>query len=382
MRRRRLLKFDVVHPASYLDRKHAEWDDLGALSAAAYRDRLNRLRSNYSDYYTHYLDEQHWQGEEFYLHPTYLDKVAREMYGAALPLRRLPSAVRQRLHGGPAWMKRVVGDYIRTTQPDVLFVRSQPLPSAFWQRFRDDCLLVARLSARMPRQWHPEHFDVIYTDVPVFRDFFALHDVPVYLNDQGFDPRLLDELDDRPKQRDVTFVGGLGTTNFSKRTRLLERIAAEVPSFQWWGYWYPSWTDSTPTDAFPNLQRTFQGPTSGREMFQIYRDSRICLNDYVDTADGLGVNQRMYEVMGVGSFLLTREAPNLDDDFPGRPFGTYDGEDACLDRIRYFLEHDEEREALARRGQALVLEDYNYRDIVRDVGDTLLTHLEQPPSSA
>jgi hypothetical protein len=234
----------------------------------------------------------------------------------------------------------------------------------------------------MPRQWHPEHFDVIYTDVPVFRDFFALHDVPVYLNDQGFDPRLLDELDDRPKQRDVTFVGGLGTTNFSKRTRLLERIAAEVPSFQWWGYWYPSWTDSTPTDAFPNLQRTFQGPTSGREMFQIYRDSRICLNDYVDTADGLGVNQRMYEVMGVGSFLLTREAPNLDDDFPGRPFGTYDGEDACLDRIRYFLEHDEEREALARRGQALVLEDYNYRDIVRDVGDTLLTHLEQPPSSA
>jgi hypothetical protein len=275
------------------------------------------------------------------------------------------------------WAGQVIKDYIRDYDPDVLFARSQPLPSSFWQQFRDDCLLVARLSARMPKQWHPEHFDVLYTDHPRFRDFFELHDVPAYLNDQGFDERILGELEENGSPRDVTFVGGLGTHNFSRRTKLMERVAAEIPSFQWWGYWWPSWTDSQPTDDFPNLQRTFQGPTSGLEMFQIYSDSKVVLNDYVDTADGLGLNQRMYEVLGVGSFMLTREAPNFDDDFPTRPFGTFESNEDCVEKIEYYLEHDAERKQMARKGQEYVLEHYNYRDIVQDFGQTLQSHLEE-----
>lgn len=373
-----LLKFDVIHPHAYLQRKHREWDDLDALSLDAYRDRLNALRSNYSDYYTHYLDPDVWEGEEFYLSdPVFLQKVEEELYGTAAPVQRTKHRVLSRLGRGPGRQRAVVRDYIQARQPDVLFARSQPFPSAFWQAFRDQSLLVARLSARMPKRWHPEDFDVLYTDVPIFRDFFELHDVPTYLNDQGFDPRVAEELADVPFKRDVSFVGGLGTKNFRRRTQVFEQVAAEVENFQWWGYWWPSWDDTQPTDEFPNLQRTFQGPTSGLEMFEIYKSSRVVLNDYVDTADGLGVNQRMYEVMGVGAFLLTRDAPNLEEDFRDQMFGTFQSADECIEQIRHYLAHPDERQRLADRGQQYVFEHYNYRDIVRDFGQTVRQHLEQ-----
>ena len=65
MARYRLLKFDVVHPMSYLHRKQEAWDDLNELSQEEYRTRLNRLRSNYSDYYTYHLDDEVWEAEEY-----------------------------------------------------------------------------------------------------------------------------------------------------------------------------------------------------------------------------------------------------------------------------------------------------------------------------
>jgi hypothetical protein len=373
----RLLKFDVIHPDTWLRDKQDQWDDLDALSRADYLDRLNRLRSNYSDYYTHYLDDV-WTAEEFYLNdPVYLEKVARELYGPAYWWKRITRGVARRLQPGrPSWRDAVVHDYVQAFDPDVIFARSQPIPSAFWQRYRDDTLLVARLSARMPKRWHPEHFDVLFTDVPLFQEFFERHDVPTYLNDQGFDPRVLEELDDRPPKYDVTFVGGLGSKNFQRRTELFETIAGEVDAFRWWGYWWPYGDDLLPMSAFPNLEATFQGPTSGLEMYQIYHDSRIALNDYVDTAGGLGVNQRMYEVLGVGAFLLTRDAPNFEDDFPGELFGTFSSTEECIDKVHYYLDHPDERAEMAQRGQAFVIENFHYRDIVEEFDDILRDHLD------
>jgi len=381
MSKYRLLKFDVVHPQDYLYRKHDEWKDLEELSRTDYLDRINRLRSNYSDYYTYHLDDEVWDAEEFYLNdPVYLKKVARELYGPAMYWpRRVEAALKEKIRPkGNRWTQKVIEDYIRAVDPDVLFARSQPLASSYWQQFRENCLLVARLSARMPKDWHPEHFDILYADHPTFRDFFELHDVTTYMNDQGFDDRVLDEVDDNGCPHDVTFVGGLGTRNFSRRTQLFERVAAQVPSFQWWGYWWPSWTDTKPTDEFPNLQRTFKGPTSGIEMFQIYRDSKIVLNDYVDidVSSGVGFNQRIFEVLGVGAFMLTRNATNFKDETPGHLFGTFDDADDCLRKIDYYLSRPQERQQIADAGQDHVLEHFNYRDIVQDFDLTLRKHLE------
>ncbi|MDX1666096.1 MAG: glycosyltransferase [Saprospiraceae bacterium] len=391
----RLLKFDIIHPGTYLERKKSEWNDLRRLSREEYLDRLIALRSNYSDYYTHHLQQQgDWEAEEFFLlDPTFIDKTAeflwkrklspsgiwRLLRKATLPFdvildrNRWAAAARHLEH--LRWRHLVIDAYIRYWKPDVIFVRSQPVPSFFWQKYRKDTLLVSRLSARLPLHWHPNHWDLIYTDHPDFKTFFELHGVPTILNDQGFDHRIIDELQQLPKKYELSFVGGMGTENFLRRTLFFNEIAKRT-NFIWWGYWWKYGDDGRRFSDFPALVDSFQGPTSGLEMYQIYKDSMINLNDYVDTADGRGFNQRMFEVMGAGGFLLTRQAPNFEKDFPPDIFITYTGPEDCIDKISYFLNHEKEREEIAAAGQQFVIERYDYRRITREFGEDLKSLLK------
>lgn len=365
----RLLKFDIIHPREYLDQKKKSWDDLNDLSLEAYRKRLISLRSNYSDYYTYYLgQEEGWETEEFFmLDPDYYEKTARKVLGYKRHFLRSAGWILKRFFKDPKFYRRkVIEAYIDHFKPDVIFVRSHPYPSTLWKKFDDRALLISRLSARLPYRWHPNDWDLIYTDLESFKQFFEVHGVPTLLNDQGFDQRINKELKDRDKEYNCTFVGGMGKKNFSRRTEFFQYIARHT-DLEWWGYWYDEKSQSGPGE-FPVLKKCFNGPISGLEMYQIFRDSRISLNDYVDTAGGVGFNQRMFEVMGVGGFLLTRYALNLKDTFPSGIFVTYENEEDCVDKIRYYLKHEKERDEIALAAKKYVAENYNYERIAREFG--------------
>lgn len=373
--KKRLLKFDVIHPFEYLQEKQLEWSDTNKLSRKEYLNRLIKLRSNYSDFYTYHLNNLGWDAEEFFMtDPLYYEKVAKEVFGRNYLLEKLKWKVVNRLQpatGGHKWHKKIIEAYIDKFKPDVIFVRSNPLGSDFWKNFRKDALIVGRLSARLPFNWHPNHFDLIYTDQQDFKKFFELHDVKTILNKQGFDSRINDELINREKRFEVTFVGGLGTENFLKRTNFFNYMASQLEDFKWWGYWWKYGGDGRKLKDFPPLESTFQGITSGLEMFQKFKDSKINLNDYVDTANGIGFNQRMFEVMGTGSFLLTRDAPNFANTFPEDIFITYNTNEDCLDKIKYFLKHEKERDEIADSARKFIAENYSYQDIAEEFSKDL-----------
>ncbi|WKN45149.1 glycosyltransferase [Tunicatimonas pelagia] len=382
--KRKLIKFDIIHPPEYLAQKKGEWTDLSTISRKEYTDRLIRLRSNYSDFYTYHLNQtSDWEAEEFFLlDDTFLEKTAQELFGSNHRLiKQWHGRKNAKLRFNPTkWRDYVIDQYIQEVKPDVIFVRSQPMPSRFWQKYRHNTLLVSRLSARLPFNWHPNHWDMIYTDQPDFKTFFELHGVPTIINDQGFDARIITELKIREKKHEVTFVGGLGTQNFSKRTNFIDSIAQQV-NFKWWGYWWKYGGDGRSMAEFSALHQTFHGLTSGLEMFQIYKDSKIVMNDYVDTANGIGFNQRMFEVMGCGAFLLTREAPNFKKLFPDNVFTTYSDERDFLDKVAYFLTHEQEREEIAQNAQKFVVEYYDYSKIVKEFNYDLTKALrENKPS--
>ncbi|MGB3774262.1 MAG: glycosyltransferase [Leeuwenhoekiella sp.] len=362
---KKLLKFDIIHPPEYLQQKRREWQDLEKLSLAEYRDRLIALRSNYSDYYTYHLNQTgEWQAEEFFLlDDIFLEKVAHETLGTRRYLLKIKSKLAARIFRKHHYYRdQVIDAYIKKFKPDVIFVRSQPVPSSFWQRYRKNTLLVSRLSARLPKQWHPNDWDLIYTDQPDFQTFFKLHGVDTIINDQGFDIRVPKELEYRDKRYDCTFIGGLGTQNFLERTQFINAIAKKT-NFKWWGYWWGYGGDGRKLKDFPRLEKFYQGYTSGIEMYQTFVDSKICLNDYVDTANGIGFNQRMFEVMGVGGFLLTRWAPNFEKTFPKGIFATYTDEKDCLEKIAYYLENNREREEIAAAAKNFIAERYDYTRI-------------------
>ena len=81
--------------------------------------------------------------------------------------------------------------------------------------------------------------------------------------------------------------------------------------------------------------------------------SRICLN-YISTGF---FNPRFFEVLACGGFLLT-DQPIYDLELvglrAGEHFATYEGLHDIEDKMEYWLNHDKERERIARRGMRFV----------------------------
>lgn len=112
------------------------------------------------------------------------------------------------------------------------------------------------------------------------------------------------------------------------------------------------------------------GFTGGIEMFQIYADSKIVINDYGDDAGNVAVNMRIFEVMGIGTLLLTRNSHSLAKwhDL----LETYNNSEDCLKKIIFLLKNTNVREQIAKNGQSFVLENYDYKKLMKELGDQLL----------
>lgn len=73
------------------------------------------------------------------------------------------------------------------------------------------------------------------------------------------------------------------------------------------------------------------------------------------------IKARTFEVPAVGGFLLTQDAPCLHEYLtPGKEVAVFDDDRDLVDRVRYYLDHEDERRAIAQAGHARVLRDHTY----------------------
>jgi len=79
-------------------------------------------------------------------------------------------------------------------------------------------------------------------------------------------------------------------------------------------------------------------------------------------------NPRVYDVMAAGGFLLTEYRPALADEFRiGEHLVCFSTPEELREKARYYLEHEEEREAVARAGQLFVSQHATYRARIRRI---------------
>ncbi|MBU1042286.1 MAG: glycosyltransferase [Proteobacteria bacterium] len=113
------------------------------------------------------------------------------------------------------------------------------------------------------------------------------------------------------------------------------------------------------------------------DYYSLLADSKIVLNLHRDEEADIG-NIRCYEATGVGSCLLTDHGDSMREFFDiDNEIVTFTTVDECLEKITYLLSHPEERERIARNGQARTLSSHTVANRCRDIVQELRNYLAQ-----
>ncbi len=90
-------------------------------------------------------------------------------------------------------------------------------------------------------------------------------------------------------------------------------------------------------------------------LHRYYASAKIVLNDHWEDMRAKGfIANRIYDALASGGFVISDDVMGMDAEFDGGVV-TYRTADDLHDRIRYFLEHPDERREIADRGRAAVL---------------------------
>lgn len=146
---------------------------------------------------------------------------------------------------------------------------------------------------------------------------------PIWLP-HGFEPAAYPKGDVFTKKYDVCFVGNVNSRN---REEALDRLFSEFPNF-------------------------YFGQKRFEDAAQKFAESKIVFN----IAMTYDLNMRVFEAMGTGSFLLTNWIPTIEEVFEdGKHLVLYRSLDEMVDKAKYYLAHDEEREKIAQSGYEEVM---------------------------
>ena len=96
---------------------------------------------------------------------------------------------------------------------------------------------------------------------------------------------------------------------------------------------------------------------------------KIHLNLNIDSRGGEGLLvARVWETIGCGPLLLTQQKDGIEELFrDGVHVALFDGADECAEKIRFYLEHEQERAAIASAGHALGLAEHTYLSRARSI---------------
>jgi spore maturation protein CgeB len=98
----------------------------------------------------------------------------------------------------------------------------------------------------------------------------------------------------------------------------------------------------------------------GSAMLSLLANSKITFHRRADLVDGCAGAMRLFEATGMGALLLTDDDSDICSVFePGIEVVTYTSYQDCVDKIKYYLEHESERERIALKGQERTFNDHS-----------------------
>ena len=269
----------------------------------------------------------------------------------------------------------IVALQIETIQPDVIYTCD---PVRFDSRFfkaltHQASLLMGWRGANIHDGMDWSSFDVILSGLPGLLERapeLGARDTAFFF--PGFPESINAHIENETERFDVVFSGSWTTGQHQARNQMLTHVAdqgATTGQPFTCVYYLNSGKEALPA----SVQHVALPPRFGLSMHKALKRGRIVLDGRADhtftragTRIDIGgqetVNMRLFEATGQGSFILTQHLDQLGRYFePGSEIETYRSQDELIEKIRFYLDHPEERRAIAERGQQRCLKDYNRR---------------------
>lgn len=169
------------------------------------------------------------------------------------------------------------------------------------------------------------------------------------------------------KNCDISFVG----TMYPERITVLKQLVKTFPTMRWeiYGEYAPlrtplKWLNWRFSSEYKYFRNKYLNPV---DVNDLYNRSKIVLN-IVRANQRDGWSSRLLQIAGAGAFQITDYFDAVEKEFDGCVclFKTYN---ELVERIAYYLDHDDARESIAKRGYDKVINDASSNLIVKMVMD-------------
>jgi spore maturation protein CgeB len=268
------------------------------------------------------------------------------------------------------WFYDILKAQIEHYKPDILLNQAMDgISSSFLKEMKPHVrLLMGQHAAPLPEGEDFSCYGLVVSSLPNLVKHFRRMGVPAEAHRLAFEPRVLQRLRDGEPKTPIIFVGSI-TVHHDGRVRLLESLCRCTDTKI-----YGKGVDYLPKDSL--IRQRYQGEAWGVDMYQLLFNSKITVNHHIGMAKSYANNLRLFEATGVRTLLVTDWKKNLHEMFePGKEVVSYRTPEECAEMIQYYLEHDEEREAIARAGQQRTLRDHTYDKRMQELVDIVQNYL-------
>ena len=309
---------------------------------------------------------------------------------------------------------------VKSCKPDILWIEDLNYISSDWldsvrKQIRSIRLVIAYHCAPFNKKVidNLKGVDFVVTCTPGLKSVIEGWGKRSYLVYHGFDTELLSRIKSEPGiyKHDFIFSGSLitGGDFHTNRIRLIEKILKENIDIGLYVnlenefrirakqsiYLFSSLLRKLKMDQVVNNHKVFdygktrvknysdslirvkRPPVYGIDMYNLFSHSKIVLNFHVGVAGDYAGNMRMFEVTGIGSCLLTDNKKNMSDLFnTGSEVVVYDNADDCISKVRWLLEHEDERKKIASAGQQKTLKSHTVENRCRSIIEIINNELK------
>jgi len=358
----KILIIDPYYP-TFLSSFYSKYPDAKNLTHQKQKQKLFKELFGTADFYSNALTKIGHPGEDIILNNESLQKQWLKENGSIFlsikdrfqdfTIKHLPLVAGKIAQN---WELKILDQQIKVFKPDVIYSHNIGyLDPGFLKTIKPRVkLIVGQIACPIPFWQNFKPYDLIITSFPHYLKKFKQKGIKAEYLPLCFESSILKQIPSQKRIYDFTFIGGISRAH-QQGFKLLNQLADQV-KIDVWGY------GKEELNPKSQLYKYHHGEAWGKDMYKLMLQSKITLNRHIDVAKNYANNTRLYEATGCGTMLLTDQKNNLSDLFAvGKEVVAYTDIHDLVKKANYYLNHNKERQKIAKAGQKRTLKDHNYQ---------------------